>query len=58
VYITDKGFDIIEQMQSIGRELNSVIMRGLTLDQIHAAEDVLHSMKVNLREALKSDQET
>ncbi|MDE2597735.1 MAG: MarR family transcriptional regulator [Sphingomonadales bacterium] len=55
VYITDKGFEIIEQMQSIGRELNSVIMKGLTLDQIHAAEDVLHVMKVNLREALKSD---
>jgi MarR family transcriptional regulator, transcriptional regulator for hemolysin len=58
VYITDKGFDIIEQMQSIGRELNAVIMKGLTLDQIHSAEDVLHAMKVNLREALKSDPET
>lgn len=55
VYITEKGFEIIEQMQSIGRELNTVIMKGLTLDQIHAAEDVLHSMKVNLREALKTD---
>lgn len=57
VYITDKGFEIIEEMQSIGRELNSVIMRGLTLDQIHAAEDVLHTMKVNLREALKATAE-
>jgi DNA-binding MarR family transcriptional regulator len=57
VYITDKGFDIIEEMQSIGRELNSVIMKGLTLDQIHAAEDVLHAMKVNLRGALNSDPE-
>lgn len=52
VYITDKGFEIIEQMQSIGRELNAVIMKGLTLDEIHAAEEVLHTMKVNLREAL------
>lgn len=56
VYITDTGYDIIEQMQSIGRELNSVIMAGLTLDQIHAAEDVLHAMKVNLRSALNSEQ--
>jgi MarR family transcriptional regulator, transcriptional regulator for hemolysin len=55
VYITDKGYEIIEQMQTIGRELNAVIMKGLTLDQIHAAEDVLHSMKVNLREALATD---
>ena len=57
VYITDTGFEIIEKMQSIGRDLNAVIMKGLTLDQIHAAEDVLHSMKVNLREALKADLE-
>lgn len=55
VYITDKGYDIIDQMQSIGRELNAVIMKSLTLDQIHAAEDVLHTMKVNLREALRGE---
>lgn len=55
VYITDKGFDIIEEMVSIGRELNSVIMKGLTLDQIHAAEDVLQHMKVNLRDALRAE---
>jgi DNA-binding MarR family transcriptional regulator len=54
VFITDKGFDIIEEMQTIGRQLNSVIMKGLTLDQIHEAEEVLHTMKVNLREALRS----
>ena len=54
VYITDTGFEIIEQMQSIGRELNAVIMKGLTLDEIHAAEEVLHSMKINLRDALKT----
>ncbi len=57
VYITDKGYDIIDQMQSIGRELNAVIMKGLTLDQIHAAEDVLHTMKTNLREALRGEPE-
>ena len=55
VYITDKGLDIIDDMVSIGRELNSVIMKGLTLDQIHAAEDVLQYMKVNLRDALKTE---
>ncbi|WP_084355824.1 MarR family winged helix-turn-helix transcriptional regulator [Novosphingobium lentum] len=55
VFITEKGYDIIEQMQSIGRALNSVIMKDITLDQIHLAEDVLHTMKGNLREALKND---
>lgn len=53
IYITEKGYDIIDKMQSIGRELNTVIMKGLTLDQIHAAEEVLHVMKVNLRDALR-----
>lgn len=52
VYITENGFSIIEQMQSIARDLNSVIMRGLAFDHIHVAENVLHAMKVNLREAL------
>jgi len=55
VYITDKGFGIIEEMVSIGRELNTVIMEGLTPDRIHDAEDVLQHMKVNLRKALKED---
>lgn len=58
VYITDKGFEIIEEMQSIGRDLNAVIMKGLTLDQIHEAEEVLHTMKVNLRDALKAGQDS
>ncbi len=52
VFITAKGYDVIEQMQSIGRELNTVIMKDITTDQIHLAEEVLHQMKVNLREAL------
>ncbi len=53
VFITAKGYDVIEQMQSIGRQLNTVIMNGIPIERIHEAEDVLHAMKVNLREALK-----
>lgn len=55
VFITQKGYDVIEQMQSIGRELNSLIMKNITLDQIHLAEEVLHEMKINLRGALKAE---
>jgi MarR family transcriptional regulator, transcriptional regulator for hemolysin len=55
VFITQKGYDVIEQMQKIGRELNSVIMKNIALDQIHLAEEVLHEMKVNLRDALKME---
>ena len=53
VFITQKGYDVIEQMQNIGRELNSLVMKNIALDQIHLAEEVLHEMKVNLRDALK-----
>jgi MarR family transcriptional regulator, transcriptional regulator for hemolysin len=52
VFITPRGYDVIEQMQSIGRDLNGVIMKGVHFDQIHVAEDVLHQMKENLRDAL------
>jgi len=52
VFITDKGYGVIEQMQAIGRDLNSVIMKGVPFDQIQAAEEVLHQMKINLRNAL------
>ena len=38
VFITRKGYDVIEQMQSIGRELNTMIMKNITLDQIHQAK--------------------
>ena len=55
VFITQKGYDVIEQMQSIGRELNTLIMKDITLDKIHLAEEVLHEMKVNLRDALKTE---
>ena len=55
VFITQKGYDVIEQMQLIGRELNTLIMKDITLDKIHLAEEVLHEMKVNLRDALKTE---
>lgn len=54
VFITQRGFDVIEQMQSIGRELNTVIMADITPDQISGAEHVLYQMKTNLRAALRS----
>jgi MarR family transcriptional regulator, transcriptional regulator for hemolysin len=55
VFITQKGYDVIEQMQSIGHDLSTLIMKNVPLDQIPLAEDVLHEMKVNLREALQAE---
>lgn len=55
VFVTQKGYDVIEQMQSIGEDLTALIMKNIPIDQIHIAEEVLHDMKVNLREALKAE---
>ncbi|MWV29292.1 MarR family transcriptional regulator [Erythrobacter sp. GH3-10] len=55
IFITELGDEVIERMAEVGRKLNSVIMRGITLDNIHIAEDVMQSMKDNLRAALSSD---
>lgn len=55
VFVTQKGYDVIEQMQSIGQGITALIMKNIPLDQIHLAEDVLHEMKVNLRSALKTE---
>jgi MarR family transcriptional regulator, transcriptional regulator for hemolysin len=55
VFITQKGYDVIEQMQSIGQDISTLIMKNIAIDQIHLAEEVLHEMKVNLRDALKAE---
>jgi MarR family transcriptional regulator for hemolysin len=52
VFITDRGYDVIDKMRSVGRELNVVILKGIPLDQVHVAEEVMHRMKDNLREQL------
>ncbi|MEJ2458149.1 MAG: MarR family transcriptional regulator, partial [Novosphingobium sp.] len=52
IFITDLGYEVIDRMAEVGRALNSVIMRGIALDHIHIAEDVMQSMKDNLRAAL------
>ena len=55
VFITPKGYKVIEQMQSIGRKLNKKIMKNISKDQIHQAEEVLQEMKINLRTALDAE---
>ena len=52
VFITDRGYDVIEKMRSVGRELTVLILKGIPLDEVHVAEEVLHRMKDNLREQL------
>jgi DNA-binding MarR family transcriptional regulator len=52
IFITQRGYDVIDQMSEIGRQLNTEIMKGIPFDQIHVAEEVMHLMKENLRTAL------
>jgi MarR family transcriptional regulator for hemolysin len=52
VFITDGGYEVIDKMRSVGRELNVVILKGIPLDQVHVAEEVMRQMKDNLREQL------
>ncbi len=56
IYITDKGYDVIDKMTSIGRELNAIILKGIPIDQIYLAEEVMARMKSNMREHLGSVQ--
>ena len=52
IFITDRGYRVIDQMSEVGRQLNTDIMKGIPFDQIHVAEEVMHQMKENLRAAL------
>lgn len=52
VFITAKGHQIIEEMTSVGEDLNKIILEGIAPDKVKLAEDVLHDMKQNLRRCL------
>ena len=53
VFITERGYGIMDEMAAIGRQLNSVVMKGISIDQNHLAEEVLHQMRQNLRVELR-----
>lgn len=53
VFITQSGYGIMDEMAAIGRQLNSLVMKGISIDQIHLAEEVLHQMRQNLRIELR-----
>lgn len=52
IFITPRGYKVLEDMQSVGKTLNTQIFDGLNDADVRAAEDVLHRMKENLRAAL------
>jgi DNA-binding MarR family transcriptional regulator len=55
VYVTAKGYRLIEDMSKVGNDLNAVILDGISPERVRIAEDVLHDIKVNLKQRLNGD---
>lgn len=52
IFITERGYQVLDRMQSVGKTLNGQILDGLTDAEVRASEEVLHRMKDNLRALL------
>ena len=52
IMITERGHEILEEMVAVGRELNGIILAGLTPEAVAAAEQALETMKENIRGAV------
>jgi len=55
IYVTAKGYRVIEDMVKVGNELNAMILKGIATDQVNIAEEVLHLIKLNLKRQLGGD---
>ena len=56
VYVTDKGFGIITEMQKAGAKLNKSILAGVSMEELHATEVTLAKVKANIRALIRSYQ--
>jgi DNA-binding MarR family transcriptional regulator len=52
IFITDRGYEVIDHMKSVGGELNASILKGIPHEDVRIAEHVLHRIKDNLRAEL------
>ena len=50
--ITEQGRAVLKQMVSVGRELNQIILAGLSPTDIEIAEHILSAMKDNIRRGI------
>jgi DNA-binding MarR family transcriptional regulator len=55
VFITDKGFEVIAEMQKAGNKLNKLILAGVTPEQQRITEETLALVKANIRKMLQDD---
>ena len=58
VQITERGREVLQQMVSVGRELNGIILAGLSVEEIETAERALAAMKSNIRRAVHERDES
>ncbi|AMK19793.1 MULTISPECIES: MarR family winged helix-turn-helix transcriptional regulator [Sphingobium] len=55
VFITQKGFDVIGDMQKVGNKLNRSILAGVSPEHQRITEDTLALVKANIRQLLGND---
>jgi DNA-binding MarR family transcriptional regulator len=48
VYMTRKGHEVLGRMVKIGMQMNSKVMKGISLKRQHQFAETLHEMKANL----------
>jgi DNA-binding MarR family transcriptional regulator len=48
VYATAKGSAVLKKMEQVGTEMNTRVMKGISLANQHLLAEVLHTMKANL----------
>lgn len=54
IFITDKGFDVIEKMQKEGAKLNRGILKGVSKENLRITEETLAIVKSNIRQMIQS----
>ncbi|WP_340317906.1 MarR family winged helix-turn-helix transcriptional regulator [Rhizorhabdus argentea] len=55
IFITESGYQLIDQMREVIEPLNKRICEGMSLDEIRATEDSLANVKANLKKMLGED---
>lgn len=53
VFITEKGFDIIQQMEALGTANNASTLAGIDPEALRITEDTLAKVKANIRGELE-----
>lgn len=53
VFVTEKGYSVIHEMESIGTVNNDIILEGVSYQDLRIAEEVLAKVKANIRKELE-----